>query len=206
MTMQAKKYLICAFALALTACGHGDAPADTDADATVAAAPTPAPVAPPAAPAPAPAANPARPLETSDLDAYVKGMHKEMDLLKAVNDKAAKARAAHDEETETEALMEATSVDIEEAGAAAAGMDRARYEYVKNAIDKALNLASMQVAMAKERAAAGADAPAPSPTMQVPDPYAGLDSEVVSALKARASELDQLRVGELAIRMQMIGS
>jgi hypothetical protein len=133
-------------------------------------------------------------------------MHKEMELLQAASDKATKARAAHDQEAETEALMEATGVDIEKAGAAAAGMDRARYGYVKNAIDKALNLASMQVAMAKERAAAGENAPAASSAMQVPDPYAGLSSEVVTALKARASELDQLRVGELAIRMHMIGS
>lgn len=192
---QARSYLICVFALALGACGHRGAPAGSnDAGAAKmqadAAGSTQAAVEPPRAAAPI--AEATRPLQVGDLDAYAKGMQKEIALLKAASDKAMKAKAANDQNTELEAMVEATSVEIDKAGAAAAGMDRARYDFIKHAVDKSLSIIDMNNAFAKMGAPAdfrGREA----------DPYAGLDVNVAAALKTREAEFAQLRNTDMAI-------
>ena len=138
--MHASKYLICALALALAGCGKAAAPADNDAASAV---------PPTTEAAPAPVVDTAGPLQIGDLDAYARGMQKEIELLKLAGDKAAKARATSDLETQTAAMMEASGGDIDKAGAEAAGMDLARYGHVKNAIDSALNMVSLHEAMDK---------------------------------------------------------
>lgn len=191
---------ILTLALLLGACGHGSAPAD-EADAGAAqaqadAAPQPSAEAPAAAAAPAPSAeaNAARPLQVADLDAYAKGMQKEIEVRQAASDKAAKAKAAKDDETELSALADLTSVEVTAAGAQAAGVDRARYDVIVNTVDRVLGTVEMNAMMAKMGDAAQAQ------KLQS-DPYAGLDPELAAALKTRADELNKLRTQNMAILM-----
>jgi hypothetical protein len=185
-------------ALTLAACGHGSAPADdADADASQTQAdaqPSPEAPAATAAPAPTAEADASRPLQVGDLDAYAKGMQKEIEMRQAASDKAAKAKEAKDQEAELSALVELTSVEVTEAGAQAAGVDRARYDVIVNTVDRVLNTAQMNAMMAKMGDAEQAR------KLQT-DPYAGLDADLVAALKARADELDKLRAQNMAILM-----
>src|SRR5690349_4721607 len=103
----ARHCTILMLALALGACGHGNAPDEADAGASQAQAdsqPSPPEAAPTAPPAADPAANAARPLQASDLDLYAKGMQKEIEVRQAASDKAAKAKAANDQTAEMSAL------------------------------------------------------------------------------------------------------
>jgi hypothetical protein len=185
-------------ALALGACGHGNTP-DDEADAGTAQTqadtqPSPPEAAPAAPPAADPAANPARPLQATDLDVYAKGMQKEIEVRQAASDKAAKAKAANDQTAEMSALVELTSVQVSEAGAQAAGVDRARYEFIKNTVDRVLSTADMNTMMARM------GDPAQAKKLQS-DPYAGLDPDLVAALKPRQDELGKLRAQNMAILM-----
>ena len=183
-------------ALTLGACGHGNTPDDqADAGASQAAAEAPPPPQAPAAPtAPEPVANPARPLQASDLDAYAKGMQKEIEMRQAASDKAAKAKAANDQTAEITALAELTSVEVTEAGAQAAGVDRARYNFIKDTVDHVLGTSDMNAMMAKMGDAAQAQ------KMQS-DPYAGLEPDLAAALKSRQDELARLRAQNMAVLM-----
>ncbi|MGN2244992.1 hypothetical protein ACFWZU_15965 [Frateuria sp. GZRR33] len=183
-------------ALTLGACGHGNTPDDqADAGASQAATEAPPPPQAPAAPtAPEPAANPARPLQASDLDAYAKGMQKEIEMRQAASDKAAKAKAANDQTAEITALAELTSVEVTEAGAQAAGVDRARYNFIKDTVDHVLGTSDMNAMMAKMGDAAQAQ------KMQS-DPYAGLEPDLAAALKSRQDELARLRAQNMAVLM-----
>jgi len=192
--MRSTRYCtILVMALALAACGHGNEPAS---DAAAPQAQAQAGTSPSAANAPAAdpsavaQANTTRPLEVSDLDVYAKGMQKEIELRQASSDKAAKAKADHDQETEVTALAEMTSAEVNNAGARAAGVDAARYDFIKHAVDHVLGTVSMNAAMAKMEGGAG---------MQQSDPYAGLDPDVAAALKAREAELGKLREDNMAI-------
>lgn len=183
-------------ALTLGACGHGSPPEDaTDAGAPGAQAEAPAqpPVeAPAAVPAPDAAANAARPLQVDDLDAYAKGMQKEIEVRQAASDRAAKAKADHDQTAEVTALAELTSVDVTRAGAQAAGVDPARYGVIKNAVDHVLGAVEMNAMMAKMGDAAQAQ-------KFHSDPYAALDPALAEALKSRQDELGKLRAQNMAI-------
>jgi len=187
---------ILVFAFALGACGHGSAAGDkADADLSQAqtetSPPSPVAVAPAAS---EPAANAARPLQTSDLDAYARGMQKEIEVRQAASDKAAKAKAAKDQTAELSALAELTSVEVTEAGAQAAGVDRARYNFIKDTVDHVLGALEMNAMMAKMGDAAQAQ------KLQT-DPYAGLDPDLAAALKSRHDELGKLRAQNLAVLM-----
>jgi hypothetical protein len=185
-------------ALALGACGHGNAPEDkadgSAAQAQAEAQPQPPAEAPSAVAAPAPdaAANAARPLQADDLDAYAKGMQKEIELRQAASDRAAKAKAAHDQTAEVTALAELTSVDVTRAGAQAAGVDPARYDTIKNTVDHVLGAVDMNAMMAKMGDAAQA-------RKFQSDPYAALDPSLAAALKSRQDELGKLRAQNMAI-------
>jgi len=180
-------------AFALAACGHGNAPTG-DAGGTQAqdAPPSAKPAAVAADPSAVAQANATRPLQVSDLDAYAKGMDKEIELRKEASDKAIKAKAAKDQQAEVMAIVEMTSAEIESAGARAAGMDAARYAFVKHAIDRVLGSVWMGKAMAKMEGGAQMQ-------QKLGDPYAGLDADVASALKAREGELGKLREDNMAI-------
>ena len=186
-------------AFALAACGHGNAPA-SDAAAPQAQAQAKAAPAPTSATTKAAAADPSsvaqanttRPLQVSDLDAYVKGMQKEIELRQASSDKAAKAKADHDQETEIAALADLTRAEVGNAGAQAAGLDAARYDFIKHAVDKVLSTVTMSNAMAKMEGGAQMQ-------QKMGDPYAGLNADVAAALKSREAELGKLREDNMAI-------
>lgn len=185
-------------ALTLGACGHGHAPADK-ADSGVTQPQAEAPSQPqaeapstPAAPASDAAASATRPLQPQDLDAYAKGMQKEIDMRQAASDRAAKAKAANDQNAEVTALAELTSVEVTKAGAQAAGVDAARYDVIKSTVDRVLSTVDMNAMMAKMGDAAQAQ------KLQH-DPYAGLDPAFAAALKSRQDELAKLRTQNMAI-------
>jgi hypothetical protein len=181
-------------AFALAACSHGN-PSASDAAAPPAQEQAPA-VAPMKAAAADPSsvaqANRTRPLQISDLDAYAKGMQKEIALRQASSDKAAKAKAEHDQETEIAELAYLTSAEVGNAGAQAAGLDAARYDFIKHAVDKVLSAVSMRSVMAKMEGGAQMQ-------QKFGDPYAGLNADVATALKSREAELGKLREDNMAI-------
>src|SRR3546814_11256840 len=72
---------------------------------------------------------------SSDLDAYLRGLAKEVQLLRDEYAKIEQARAADDSDAETAALFAMTSSAIDEAGAVASGLPSARYDYISNRID-----------------------------------------------------------------------
>jgi hypothetical protein len=185
-------------ALTLGACSHGNAPEDkADAGAAQAQAeaqPQPPAEAPAAAAAPAPeaTANAARPLQPDDLDAYAKGMQKEIEMRQEASDRAAKAKAANDQTAEVTALAEITSAEVTKAGAQAAGVDPVRYDRIKNTVDHVLGAVEMNAMMAKMGDAAQAQ-------KFQSDPYAALDPALAAALKSRQDELGKLRAQNMAI-------
>lgn len=196
LAMRCNRYCpIFALTLVLAACGHGSAPADDaaapPAEAQTQASPPPANAAA-ADPSSVAQANAARPLQVGDLDAYAKGMQKEIELRQASSDKAAKAKAAHDQETEVAALADMTSAEVDNAGARAAGLDAARYDFIKHAVDRVLSAVSMHKAMASMEGGAQMQ-------QKLGDPYAGLNADVAAALKAREAELGKLREDNMAI-------
>lgn len=197
--MRSTRYCpIFVLSLALVACSHGGAP-DNDAEAPEAEVQQ-AKVQPSASDAAAAdpssiaQAHATRPLQVGDLDAYAKGMQKEIDLRQASSEKAAKAKAAHDQEAEAIALADMTSTEIDSAGARAAGMDAARYDFIKRTVDRVLNAVSMSNAMANMDGGA-------STQQSQADPYAGLNDDVAAALKAREGELGKLREDNMAVLM-----
>lgn len=197
--MRSTRYCpIFVLSLALVACSHGGAPGnDAEApeaevqQAKVQPSARDAAVADPSSIAQAHAT---RPLQVGDLDAYAKGMQKEIDLRQASSEKAAKAKAAHDQEAEAIALADMTSTEIDSAGARAAGMDAARYDFIKRTVDRVLSAVSMSNAMANMDGGA-------STQQSQADPYAGLNDDVAAALKAREGELGKLREDNMAVLM-----
>lgn len=187
---------IIVLSLALAACGHGSAPdndaASPGAEAQQAEAPPSRTDAAASDPSSIAQAHATRPLQVSDLDAYARGMQKEIDLRQAASDKAAQAKAAHDEEAEVTALADMTSAEIDSAGARAAGLDAARYDFVKRTVDRVLGAVSMSNAMANMDGGARLQ-------QSQGDPYAGLNGDVAAALKAREAELDKLREANVAV-------
>lgn len=194
----------------LVGCGQNDGsePADAaGAEAVAPAAGSPAPAA-----APSPAAHDA-PLALSDLDAYVRGMRKEIELRKAAADKVREARERKDSEAEASAMVQLAMGDVDTEAAAAAGLPVPRWNHVKNQVAKIVGGSAMRRQMQAD--AAGADLTAEQRAEQeanvaamlatMPDPYAGLDAEVVEALKARQEELGRLYGESIAVLMNAAG-
>lgn len=199
--------LALALASTLAACGGKDEadPARAADEATAAA---------PAADAAAPQAGPAiddSPLRAAELDAYARGMQKEVSLLQAASDKVKQARASGDEDAEATSMMELATIETEVEGAKAAGLDQARYLFVKNAVDSALGKAEMQATMKAMGAQAGVEELPPEQRQQVEagraemeaglgDPWQGMAPEVATAMQSRQAELAQLRAQAIAVR------
>jgi hypothetical protein len=196
-----KHWILAAALLGLAACGGKpdetatDTPA-SDASATPAAgtAATPAAPAPEAAPAPAIDA----PLQVADIDAYVRGMGKEDELLRGEYAKIERARAADDSDAETEALFAMTADGIDDAGAKAAGMSPARYGFVKNAFDTVQSRLDLLEGFRKMEGSEALQA-------QIGDPYAGLPADVATALRARQAEVAALRAEAIGLRVKAAG-
>jgi hypothetical protein len=199
-----KHAILAVVALALAACGG------KPDDASGAAPPAPAaeaPAAAPASPAPAPATPPAAadatpktaPLQVADIAAYVRGMQKENAILEQDFDAIQRARTAGDSDAETTALFHMTSNEIDQAGAQAAGMAQARYEFVRDRIDEVQSKLEMLEGLRQM--------PGDSSAMQaqVGDPYAAFAADVATALKAQQPQLAALRAEAIGLRVKAAG-
>lgn len=191
-----KHWILAAALLGLAACG--DKPAEAPAADTAAPAPAAeAPVAEPAATVPAAPAD--SPLQVADIDAYVRGMGREVELLQAEFRKIEQARAADDSDAETQALFAMTGNDIELGGAQAAGMSPARYGFLKNRIDEVQSKLGQLEGFRKMDADTGAM------QAEIGDPYAGIAADVATALKARQAETARLRAEAIGLRVKAAG-
>lgn len=192
------------------ACGGGEPEAEATAatqgaqataeDQASAAAPTP-----PAQPGTAASLT----LEKGEIDAYVRGMQKELELLRAAAAKLEQARAAKDDEAEMSALMEMANAH-DEAAAQAAGLSVARWQDVRRKVTATIGgvdtrrqmqeMAGNTDGMTDEQRAEH-ERNAAALLESIPDPYANLDPEVVGELKARHDELVRLNAESIAARM-----
>lgn len=203
--------LALALAVGLSACGGGETEATDEAAAsteTTEAAPAEAP-----GPAPQPATAAAdTSLKLDEIDAYVRGMQKEIELLKAAGEKVKQARAAKDEQAELSALTEMAMGDFDTPSAEAAGLPVARWQDVKRKIIATVggvdtrkqmqDMAGNTEGMTPEQAAEH-QRNAEAMLASIPDPYAGLDPAVVEALKARHDELARLNAESIGLRMSV---
>lgn len=208
-----------ALALLLCACGKDDAPppaADADAPNEAAVeAPAADPVADDGGVAATATADPNAALATSDLDAYVAGVTREIEVLKGHADALAKARAAKDDMAEIAALSALGGMDVINAGAQAAGIDATRYASIKGQVDEVLSKIEMGAAMKPQiEAAEKADLSMFDEAQKKQhaeglaqmraawaEPYATLPAGVAEAFKAREAELAKLRAEALALRL-----
>lgn len=201
--------LAMALAAGLAACG-GNEPATGEETAAPAeptqAAPADAP-APPAQPSTAAADTS---LKLEEIDAYVRGMQKEVELLKAAGEKVKQARAAKDDQAELSAITEMAMGDFDTPAAEAAGLPVARWQEVKRKITATIGGVDTRRQM--QEMAGNTEGLTPEQVAEqqrnaeallasIPDPYAGLDPAVVEALKARHDELARLNAESIGARM-----
>jgi hypothetical protein len=119
----------------LWGCGGGEREADTAAADTVAIEPEPTVDAPDTA---APAAQPSeasRPVTVDDIERWQKGMGAEKQALQSV---AAKVKAAKTTEEKLNLMGETHELSTAPAGADAAGLDEARYNFVRSKLSDAV--------------------------------------------------------------------
>ena len=175
----------------LSACGKQ--PAEPEAGEGLASEPEQSMPAPPATSNPTTA-----PLSAEDIERWAQGLAAER---QAVADAAAQLEAAQDDNAKLEALHATTEQGTLDAGAAAAGLDRNRYRYVRNTLSGAvsqltpleeeMDVSSMSADMVKQMEDARAAGLAQLESQLSPD--------VLEALRARAIELrrlDKTIVGE----------
>ena len=199
MMMTGKHWILAAALLALAACS--DKPAEVPAGDVAAPAPAAEPaVAPATAPGPAvaPVATNAA-LQASDIDAYLLGLAKEVQLLRDEYAKIEQARAADDSAAETDALFAMTANGIDEAGAHAAGLALPRYGFIKERIDTTESKLEMLAGLATMEGDTGAL------QAEVGNPYDGLDAAVAEALKGRHGEIASLRGEAIGLRLKAAG-
>ncbi len=123
----------------LIGCGGGDSAKD-DAAADP-AADAPQSDAAPAGDAPAANASTA-PLAVEDIDRWAKGLEGE---LKAVQDAGVKLKDAKTGDDSLNAIMGVQEMNTVEAGAAAAGLDRDRYHFVRTNLSAAASYLAPQI-------------------------------------------------------------
>jgi hypothetical protein len=201
--------LAMALAAGLAACGGNEPAAGEEAAAPAGptqAAPADAP-APPAQPSTAAADTS---LKLEEIDAYVRGMQKEVELLKAAGEKVKQARAAKDDQAELSAITEMAMGDFDTPAAEAAGLPVARWQEVKRKITATIGGVDTRRQM--QEMAGNTEGLTPEQVAEqqrnaeallasIPDPYAGLDPAVVEALKARHDELARLNAESIGARM-----
>lgn len=201
--------LAMALAAGLAACGGNEAATGEETAAPAEptqAAPADAP-APPAQPSTAAADTS---LKLEEIDAYVRGMQKEVELLKAAGEKVKQARAAKDDQAELSAITEMAMGDFDTPAAEAAGLPVARWQEVKRKITATIGGVDTRRQM--QEMAGNTEGLTPEQVAEqqrnaeallasIPDPYAGLDPAVVEALKARHDELARLNAESIGARM-----
>ncbi len=186
----------------LIGCGGGDSAKD-DAAADP-AADAPQSDAAPAGDAAAANASTA-PLAVEDIDRWAKGLEGE---LKAVQDAGVKLKDAKTGDDSLNAIMGVQEMNTVEAGAAAAGLDRDRYHFVRTNLSSAASYLAPQIG--------GLDPSTLSPEMraemqkgneaQLAQMADVVPAEVVSALKPRAAELRTKDVELTVARLKAAGA
>ena len=204
MTM-GKHWIVVVALLALAACSEkepaGQAPADDAAGPVAEApgnAPGPAPATQDAVPEP-PAVATNGALQAADVDAYLRGMRREVELLRGEYAKIEQARADGDSAAETAALFAMTANDIDDGGAEAAGLPVARYGFLKERIDEIGSKQSMLDGLA------AMEGDTSLLRDQVGDPYAGVDTQVAEAYQAHRAEIEALRGEAIGLRLKAAG-
>jgi hypothetical protein len=186
----------------LLGCGGGDS-AKNDAAADPAADATQSDAAPAADAAAANAST--APLAVEDIDRWAKGLEGE---LKAVQGAGVKLKDAKTGDDSLNAIMGVQEMNTVEAGAAAAGLDRDRYHFVRTNLSSAASYLAPQIG--------GLDPSTLSPEMRA-EMQKGNDAqlaqmadvvpaEVVSALKPRAAELRTKDVELTVARLRAAGA
>jgi len=203
--------LAMAFLAGLSACGGGEPATDEATQATevaTEAAPAPTPDAPTQASTAAADAS----LKLEEIDAYVRGMQKEIELVKAAGEKVKQAQAAKDDQAEMSAITEMAMGDFDTPAAAAAGLPLARWQEVKRKI--VATIGGVDTRKQMQDMAANTEGMTPEQIAEhqrnaeamlasIPDPYAGLDPTVVAALEARHDELARLNAEAIGLRMSV---
>lgn len=197
--------------LLLSACGGDDAAdanADTNADAADAAD-----VADVPADAAAADTDAAPMLDVAAIDAVVAGIRKENEMLTSV---AERMPAAKDDMAKLELMGEVQPAKLEDAGAAAAGMEAGDYRQLKDQLFTVLGMAEMRAMLEAQTAAqdfsgmdeataAQARQAAEEMKAQFPEPFEGLDPATADAIKARQQELAELRASHIGLLFKAAG-
>jgi hypothetical protein len=199
-----------AILVSLSACGGGEPAATDEATASAEAATEPAPATAPDTPSQPATAAADTSLKLAEIDAYARGMQKEIELLKAAGEKVKQARAAKDDQAELSAITEMAMGDFDTPAAQAAGLPVARWQEVKRKVTATIggvdtreqmqDMAGNTEGMTPEQAAEH-QRNAEAMLASIPDPYAGLAPAVVEALKARHDELVRLNAESIGVRM-----
>ncbi len=185
----------------LVGCGGGDsakddAAADPAAEETLSEAPAEA----------APPANPSNtPLAVEDIDRWAKGMEAER---KAVEEAGTKLKDAKTGEDTLNAMMGVQEMTTVEPGAAAAGLDRERYLFVRTNLSAAASYLAPEIG--------GIDPSTLSAEMraelkkgneaQLAQIADAVPADVVTALKPRATELRTKDLELVAARLRAAGA
>lgn len=194
--------------LALAACGDDQPAAGTGDEAIVETADT--------ADAPPDPVADESPLKVAELEAYVRGMQKELAMRGDISAKLKQARDAKDQAAEARLMLEMATLEVDQEGARAAGLSETRYVFVRDAVETTLSKVEMKQTLHEmtanadtgelpedmrrqlEESQAGMQA-------ELGDPYAGMAPEVAAAFKARQAELSQLRAQGVAALMNAAG-
>lgn len=203
--------LAMALLVGLSACGGNDPAATDEAAAPTGDTAEAAPADAPAPPQPSTAAADTS-LKLEEIDAYVRGMQKEIELLTAAGEKVKQARAAGDEPAELSAITEMAMGDFDTPAAEAAGLAVDRWKQVGRKITATVGGAGTRRQMQEDVAKTDGMSPEQAAEHKrnveamlamIPDPYAGLDPAVAEALKARHDELARLNAESIGVRMSV---
>ena len=123
---------------------------------------------------------------------------------------------AKDDMAKLELMGEVQPAKLEEAGAAAAGMDAGAYRQLKDQLFTVLGMAEMRAMLETqvatqdftgmdEETAAQARRAAEDMKAQFPEPYEGLDAATAEAIRARQQELTELRGTHIGLLFKAAG-
>lgn len=128
--MSRSSFIVAGIAFLIAACGKSESSADTTLIDTASQA-----AAAPAATQSQPTTTNSEPVSVDDIDRWQRGMAAE---LKAVQDAGAKLKAAKTANDTLDATMAANDMSTRDAGAAAAGLNPDRYQFVRTTLSSAV--------------------------------------------------------------------
>jgi len=193
--------------VAVAACSHSrDTATDSTAGATDSTPPATAPSTRAAlTPASSSAASADAPITVADIDAWQKGMAGE---LKAVQDAGTARQSAKNATDTLNAMFGANEPATRAAGAQAADMSEARYQYVSSKLSSIVgNLSPIEAEMnMKEMPAAVRTQMHQSREQNATQEMTGMAPDVQAALRARAAELRKQSLELAGARLKAAGA